>query len=444
MTDNRKLGRTEQVMEQVNRRAKTWNIVTISRIKGSLSAEILRPALDMIQHRHPRLNSRIVYYRNSLYFQTEGTTQIPLRIIRNFDDEQWEEIVREEMNLEIDSSKCLLRAVLVHIHSQSSVNYLITTVHHAVGDGLSSVQLHSEILTYCHKIVSGDSIHPVHSLFPLAPIEELLPPQTKGLKGKISSILFLLRLGLKKLFFNPKTLGNEKYVPIEQRYSNIIHRELEPQITQHLVNCCRQQKTTVNSALCAAMMLAVASKVEKVSRNKICMNSLLAVDLRKRLETPISNHHMAVLVSNIIGFHTLKANKSFWELAREVKQTVETSIKRGDIFKTILVAQHMINFCFTYPQQLVGTVLLSNIGQVNIPEVYGKFELEEISFASSQSLYTGMFMSHTATFRGKMLLNFVFSEPSISRDNMEEIVNNCMLYLIHVCQFNIEDTLMIV
>lgn len=79
MTDNRKLGKTEQVMEQVNRRAKTWNIVTISRIKGPVSAEILRPALDMIQHRHPRLNSRIVYYKNSLYFQTEGTTQIPLR-----------------------------------------------------------------------------------------------------------------------------------------------------------------------------------------------------------------------------------------------------------------------------------------------------------------------------------------------------------------------------
>jgi hypothetical protein len=441
MIDNRKLGRLEQVMEKVNRRAKTWNIVTISRIKGPLNAEILRVALDMIQHRHPRLHSRIVYSGNSLCFQTEGTTKIPLRIVTQFDDQQWQDVVREEMNLEIDSSKCLLRAVLINIPGLTDVNYLMTTGHHAIGDGLSSIQLHSEILIYCQQILSGDLNYPVVKLFPLPPIEKLLPPQTKGLKGKISTTLFLWRLAVKKLLHPPQTLGFDKYAPIGKRCCHIIHRQLNPELTQQLINRCRQEKTTVNSALCAAMMFAVASKINKGNRAKIRMNTLLAVDLRKRLESQINNHHMAVLVSNIMGFHTLKRNKSFWELAREVKQTMETSIQRGDIFKTILVAQQMINFCFTFPQQLVGTVLLSNIGKVNIPQDYGQLELEEISFASSQALYAGMLTSHTATFRGKMMLNFVFSEPSISREKMEDLVNNCMGYLHHVCQFKLQQKL---
>ncbi len=441
MIDNRKLGQLEQVMEKLNSRAKTWNIVTISRIKGPLNAEILRQALDIIQLRHPRLNSRIIYARNSLRFQTEGTTKIPLRVVKTFDDEQWQEIVREEMNQEIDSSKCLMRAVLVHIQSESHVNYLITTGHHAIGDGLSSIQLHSEILTYCQQIVAGELRNSVVSLFPLPPIEELLPPETKGLKGKILSTLFFLQIALQKLFNPPATLGFEKYAPIGKRRCDIVHRQLDPEITQQLVYRCRQENTTVNSALSAAMMFAVASKIKKGNRQKIQMNCLTAIDLRKRLRTQINEHQMAVLVSSMIGFYTIKTNTSFWELAREVKQNIETSIQRGDIFKMILVSRHLINFCFASPKQLAGTVLLSNVGKVNIPKNYGEFELEEISFTSSQSLYAGMLTSHTATFRGKMMLNFVFSEPSISRDTMEELVNNCMLYISHVCHLKIQQNL---
>ncbi len=441
MTNYRKLGHFEQVIEKVNIHAKTWNIVTVSRIKGPLSAEIIRQALDIIQLRHPRLNSRIISARNSLCFQTEGTTKIPLRVLKTFDDEQWQEIVREEMNQEIDSSKCLMRSVLLYFENDSQINYLITTVHHAIGDGLSCIQLQSEILTYCQQIVAGELSDSVVSLFPLPPIEELLPPAIKGLKGKIVSTLLLLRIAAQNLFNPPETLGFQKYAPIAQRHCDIIHKQLDQEITEQLIHRCRQEKTTVNSALCAAMMFAVASKIKKGNREKIRMNCLTAIDLRKRLETKINEHQMAMVVSSMMGFHTIETNTSFWELARNVKQKLETSIQRGDIFKMILVSPHLINFCFAYPKQLAGTVLLSNVGKVNIPKNYGEFELEEISFTSSQSLYAGILTSHTATFRGKMMLNFVFSEPSISRDTMEELVNNCMLYIFHVCRLEIKQKL---
>ncbi|MBW4554943.1 MAG: alcohol acetyltransferase [Trichormus sp. ATA11-4-KO1] len=438
MINNRNLGCIEQVMETLNRRAKTWNIVTISRIKGPLNADILRPALDMIQRRHPRLNSRIVRSGNSLGFQTERTAKIALRVVKKSDDEQWQEVVREEMNQEIDSSKCLMRAVLVHLQSNSRVNYLITTGHHAVGDGLSSIQLHAEILTYCQQIVSGDLINPVTSLLPLPPVEELLPIWTKGLKGKIVSTLFLLQLGLQKIWNRPKTLGFEKYKPIAQRSCDIIHKQLNEELTQQFVNCCRQENTTVNSALCAAMMFTVASEIAKDNKKNIRVNCLSYIDLRRHLEPKISNEHMAVLSSSIVGFHSIQINKSFWELAREVKQRVEVSIKHGDIFKMILVAKHLINFYLTYHQQVTATVSVSNVGKVNIPSVYGEFALEEISFVGSHALYAGMFITHASTFQGKMLLNFVFSEPSISRDTMEELVNNFMHQIYQLCKLKIQ------
>ncbi|MEA5517175.1 phthiocerol/phthiodiolone dimycocerosyl transferase family protein [Nodularia sp. UHCC 0506] len=439
--NDRKLGCIEQAMENLNSHAKTWNIVTISKIKGPLSAEIIRQALDIIQHRHPRLNSRIVRLRNVLYFQTEGTAKIPLRIVRKVLPEQWQEVVKEEMNQSIDSNKYLMRAVLVHIHSNRHENYLITTGHHAVGDGLSSMRLHSENLTYCQKIASGNPINLVPNLPVLPPVEEILPTWTKKLTGKISTTIFLLQLGLKKIWHQPQTLGFEKYVPIAQRSCDIIHSQLDPDLTQKLINCCRQENTTVNSALCAVMMFVAANNIAKKKGKDIRLNCLSYLDLRRHLESKISDEQMTVLASSTMEFYTIRKNTSFWELAREVKQNFEANIQGGDMFKMILVAKHLINFSLTYPKQVAATVSVSNAGRVNIPHIYGKFELEEISFLGSHALYAGMFITHASTFRGKMLLNFVLSEPSISRQNMEDIVNQFISYIYHICNLNVEPKL---
>ncbi len=441
--NDRNLGCLEQVMEKLNSRAKTWNIVTISRIKGPLSAEILRQALDISQRHHPQLNSRIVRSRNKLCFQTEGTTKIPLRVVEKFVHEQWQEVVQEEMNQAIDSSKCLMRVVLVHFQSNSHENYLITTGHHAVGDGLSSIRLHSEILTYCQQIFSGQPINPVPSLIALPPIEELLPTWTKSFKTKISNTLFLLQLGLQKIWHRPQNLGFEKYLPIAQRSSDIVHRQLEPELTQQLIDCCRQANTTVNSALCAAMMFIVASKIAK-TKNKdqdIRVNCLSYLDLRRQLESHISDEQMTTLASSVMEFYTIRTNTSFWELAREVKQNFEASKKDGGIYKMILVAKQLIDFSLTYPKEVAATVSISNAGRVNIPKDYGEFELEEISFLASQALYAGMFITHVSTFQGKMLLNFAFSEPSISRNTMESIVNQFMSYISHICNLKVQPSL---
>ena len=433
MIENRKLGCLEQCMELLNSRAKTWNVVTISRIKGPLSEEILRQALDIIHYRHLCLNSQIVRYKKHLYFRTKISNNIDLRVVKKVDSEEWQEIVYEEMNQAIDSNKGLIRVVLVHILSEKNISYLITTVHHAIADGLSSIQLHSEILTYCEKTVSGELIYPVDRLSPLPPIEELLPTWTKGLRGKILSIYFLLRMTFDKLRFQPKTLGFEKYVPISNRNSNILHQQLDQELTQKLVNRCKRENTTVQSALCAAMMLTVMKKIIKGNNKEVQVNCLSYFDLRRHLIPAISDEHMTVLASSLMGFHTIQTNISFWKLAREVKQKLDTGIKQGDIFKMILLSKYLIDFCFIFPKQVAATVSVSNIGKVNIPKIYGEFELEEISFAGSHALYSGVFVTHASTFQGKMLLNFVFSEPSISLDTMKVLVKNFMSDIYDAC-----------
>ncbi len=433
MINNRKLVPFEQAMEIIHRHAGSNTIMTISRIKGSLGEEIVRQALDLIQCRHPRLNSRIVGSLDSLRFETEGTPKIPLRVVNKFHNEQWQEVVEEEMNEKFDSSQYLLRTTLVQVESEKSTSYLLTTVDHAIADGLSSIQLHSEVLTYCKTLASGEQVTQVASLPELQPVEELVPESMKGFRGAINSASYLLREVFQTFWYRPKNLGFEQCVPIELRRGGMIHKQLDPQLTQQLVNLCRKEGTTVHGALCAAMLFAAAKKITAGNRCDVSVNCSSAIDLRKRLQPVVGNEYLSTLASWLTSFHTLRTHTSFWELAQDVKQQLEAGIERNNIFGNVLMFRKIVELSVSQHNEVSATVLLTNIGRVNIPKVYGPFILEEISFVPAASLYVGVFSAAVATFEGKMLLNFFFSEPSISRDTMESLVDSVMSCLVKVC-----------
>ena len=426
MAINRKLGQLEQTMEILNKRAKTWNLVTISRIQGNIQETVLRQSLNIIQYRHPTLNSHIINSDNSYYFQSAGTGKLPVRVVNLVEIQEWEAVVNAEINQVIDSSKYLLRVVLVKVLNQPNINYLITTTHHAITDGLSSIQLHSEILTYCQEITEGKSIPAVNTLEHIPPIEKLLPAWTNSFKNKLSRIALLLNIALQKYLNPPKTLKVENYVPISQRRCEIIHRQLSEESTQKFIQKCRQENTTVQSALCAALMLTVCKQITQSYEDHIKLSCLSYIDLRKRLEPRINAENMTVLATSLMGFYRIKNNISIWELARNIKKDLNKKINQGEIFNMIFLAKHLINFALLFPNQVSATISVSNVGNVNIPCVYGELELKEISFVGSHALYAGMFIVHAATFQEKMTLNFVFSQPAINRQTMEKIVDNCI------------------
>ncbi|NEQ09932.1 MAG: alcohol acetyltransferase [Moorea sp. SIO4E2] len=436
MIDNRKLCAVEQVMEIVNRLNSSLNIVIIGRILGPLNEEIVRQAFDIVQTHHPRLNSRIVGDVDNLRFET-GAKKIPLRVVEKEYEGKWQETLLEELNTQIESSEVLLRAVLVQEQElgENSASHLIITIHHAITDALSSIQLYSELLSYCSKVASGEPVVPVPNLPTLPPVDELLPPSTKGFRGNINKLLFVLRLLFKNIWHQPKGLSFEKTVPLELRRTGNVYRQLDAEVTKELILRCRQEKTTVQGALCAALIFATAIKIG--SGKKKYVSCWIPVDLRKHLKPVIGNENMVLLVGPITSFHTLDTNTSFWELAREVRQQVEVGLKRGDMFSGVLMYKKMFELALTRRDQAPQTVSISNIGRVNIPRVYGQFELSEISFASGQAMFGGLVLAYVTTFEGKMFLHFPFSKPAISQETMETLVDSFLSYLVDASKVKI-------
>ena len=139
------------------------------------------------------------------------------------------------------------------------------------------------------------------------------------------------------------------------------------------------------------------------------------------------------MASVIPTFHHLKKNESFWDLAQDIKQKLETGITRGDAFRNILVSDKIIGYLIKNPYKSMNTAGLTNIGRINIPHDYGQFQLEEISFILSQAVFGGIFAAAVSTFRGKMLLNFMFSQPSISRSTVETLADDMISIITNVC-----------
>lgn len=437
-TLNRKLVPVEQGIEIFNRLAKSTHVVTMSRVKGPLSEEILRQALELIQYRYPCLNCRIVGSLDNLWFQTEGVSKIPLRVVDNLYNEHWQEVVLEELNQGIESNKGLMRAVLVRGESENSASYLITSIHHAISDGLSCVQLHSAILTYCQKIDCGEPITSVLPLPILPSIDRLIPISTRGFQGIWHRSFILLRIIFNQVWHRPKTLGFEKSVPINLRRCGMVQKSLDKGLTQELINRCKKEKTTVHGALCGAMLLTAAKSITANQNKRLCVSCRSYVDLRRRLEPVVSDEVMGMLVSGVISYHTLQSNVSFWDLARSVKKQLEFRLNRANLFRAILISKTWVKSFFRNPNKAPSTVSVTNIGKVNIPKHYGSFELEEISFAGANSAFGGILSVAVSTFDGKMLLNFLFSEPSISQKTMEIFATNVLSCLIEACLPNVD------
>jgi NRPS condensation-like uncharacterized protein len=434
MIESRLLDAHEQATEIFNRAANSYHVVTISRISGLLNLEILRQALDLIQKRHPYLNARIIGDVNNMRFQP-GASQIPLKIVNKPHSHQWQEVVREELNEKIASDKVLMRVVLVKIKNEDNINYLITTFHHSIIDGLSSVQLHSEILTNCQKIVSGEVIRDILSLSPVKTIQEILPKSMRGFPGFFKGMFYLLKMKLLITIKKPASLNYEKYVPVESRSSNMLYKQLNAEITSKIVASSKREKTTVHGTLCAALLLAIAKAISGNQKENLCLSCISYVNLRQRLQAEISDNDLGMLVAPINLFHNVKTteedNNLFWNLARNVKQKLKASLENDDIYSNLLSSRILASLLLNNPNQMLSSLAVSNIGRVDIAEVYGEFKLEEITFLTSVALFAGIIVVSASTFNQKMSLNFMFSEPSISSKTIEKIADYAIAYLIN-------------
>ena len=414
---NRKLGLVENFFE-ISHDLGGLIAVSVARIEGTLTPDILQQALDLVQKRHPMLQVHIIESADGFYFESEGTPKIPLRVIDKQHENQWIEIAQDELHQKFsDGTSPLCRVAFLRSSTSNDLSEIIATFHHAITDGRSCMPFFEDLLSYCEKIAAGDPIPEVATMQLLPPVENLLASSL----ARNNNLEEAQEKSSQEI--QSPTLIIEGKAPASNRRTCLVPRILTQEMTIRLRECCKQEKTTVHSALCAAMLFGVAKIA--CTGTPIHLSCRSNVSLRKYCEPKVKDDYIGCLVSGIEEIHAWTPNISFWDFARECKAKLTHSIRsRVHIsqIKSDSSIQMNKDFLVHFLEQSMGrtsTVNISNIGQLNILDKYGNFKLKEFYFATGQHIIGDNFWLGVVTLHEQLFCTFTHVVPLVSANTAE-------------------------
>lgn len=356
---HRPLGSTEHILCLYDRVA-PLHFAIAGEIVGEFSDRELEIALIKVRQKHPLLQVCIKYDRTKQPWFITEKCDIPLKIVERKEELTWQQEVKLELARPFVWDEApLIRVILVRGSDSSE---LIVVCHHSIADGLSSCYLLRDIL---EAIAYPDRTNLSLSEYP--PFEDLIPNLDRPKGDRLPT----------------------EFVPDLREKSVISSCEIDPQIISWslpsskstlLAHRARQEKTTVHGAICAAFLLAIAS-TKKLSTFK-CQSP---INIRKYL-TPAIEEDFGFYFSVAITEHSIGDRRSFWEIARSLKEQLKEKMHPDRIFASIPDRQALMS---TKPtpsqiQQLFHSdkyyydLVVTNLGRLNFPKHYGSIELKAV------------------------------------------------------------------
>jgi NRPS condensation-like uncharacterized protein len=352
----RALGAMERLFWLMDQKHPAHLTVT-AEVKGFTKVQSWRDALDAVQRRHPVLSTSIT--RNEAdqpaLYQVDAAP-IPLRVVDGSVQGHWELEVDREMALPFTPEQApLIRSVLIH-KPQSAV--LIMIAHHAIADGMSLVFLIRDLL----QVLSGGQIEPLSFS---SSAEELLSKQPKGEEivqaeaPQAEPALYREGNGL-----TPRVAA----------------RKLDENLTAALKERARREGTTVQGALCAALVLA-GRKTSSTWRNQ-SVRVISPINVRAPLGA--GEACGLYLVGGMVPFQR-GDSRAFWELARFAKKELSPS----QTFQSLSTSLHGLEAIMTKDMDVetaaqiaavafARDLMVSNLGQMPYESEVGKLKIEAV------------------------------------------------------------------
>lgn len=386
------------------------NCVFAVRIKGALTAEVLRAALDKIQAKHPLLRMGITEDRRGkpYFVNLPSIGPIPIEVVTRYDDRQWETLSRRQWDRPFDKSRGPLAAM---IWLKGPVrSELLWVCPHSVVDGVSCVALMREMLMLldCPEAT-------LTSYEPFKSVHDLLGGQRTAL-GWGTSIKTWLLGGIGRLALGLKTWGKSTARSGE---GYLLHWRLPDEPSRALVTACKKQHTTVYAACCVAVLDAFASVLGQRAKGKV----ICPMDIRHFLPA-IKNDHLFAFAPIVDVARVPGAD--FWERARQTKSTLSARMAQLDVGKLLLQGEHfhgLVPSIIKLLRRLPGDhdVTFSNMGRLPIPEVYSQFQVEALFSPSVGFPWKNPNTVVLSTYGGVMDFSFMSNTSVVTREEADSI-----------------------
>ncbi len=439
------------------------NGMMVAHVRGRLGPGMLEAGLVRLQQRHPMLRAHIVPGPRPL-LSTANPRPIALRVVPRTGPDTWHAVAEEELNRPfLPGENPLWRAVLVAgADAGAEECELLLSHHHVLADATAVTSCFRELLTDAAALSRGESLAPVVPL-PMRPsLNELLVVGGPRPRLKMFTYMnsFLWRHLLARLR-RPRKLsiqGGDGRVapPPAQRRSRLLHHTLTPAQTAALAARCRQEGTTVQGALGAALLLALYRDLGPAPATVGCFST---VNLRDRLREALDGE-VGLFVSQATTFHRLRPgpgdpNHALWELARDFRVRLVHVIDRGEPYMTFPWLGLFIPRGKDPLPGLLRRVDLSapfaagitNAGRLPLPTRYGALTLVKLHIVIGVALIAPIVVAATTLTSAQdrdgpgtgdgarngdrdgaatLCCNLLYAEPLISRERALAIADHMM------------------
>ncbi|AOM41427.1 phthiocerol/phthiodiolone dimycocerosyl transferase family protein [Xenorhabdus hominickii] len=404
----------------------TLNVISRVRVYGELCYETLRYALDELQARHPLLRAKVEHDKGLNPRWLPIHQPIPLRKVYCERDDQWiHEINERELLERIDPDTGPLIRVVV-ISDPNGIHDLLVTVAHTIADGTTVLSLAEQWLTLASGSTTIKGTNRV-----LASVEELRPPQFIGDEG--DKRLAEQNAGDTELIAQckPGRVKPSVMIPFELRQSQLLHRELNEDELDAVIQVSRRHKTTVHGALTAALVLAVAHDANFQS-NYFAVGS--PVNFRGELLPPVRSDEVGSYVATVLSI--VDYSLPFWDIARSITTDLSERRLHGHHFNllTMIVANAPQSIAdaraFMEFMEAEGPINLvsSNLGLFPFPNQIGEWKLSDAQFLSGISV-NGYFVATINSSHKRLFWNFTYIKNLIPENRAEFLADNCLRFL---------------
>lgn len=318
-------GRRVTPIERVFRRAPYSVVTVVARIRGNVTGGLLTDAVSRVQQRHPLLRVRIVAdERGEPWFTSEGVGEIPIEIVPRESDDHWIRAVQETVKFPFEfDARPPIRFVLVQSPDRSE---LVILCHHIICDGLSLAYLARDLMYHL-----GDPTREVDVSPDPIPMTRDNMPEDVSLNAVVR---FLIKRMNRTWDAEKIAFDQEDYRDLSEAYwmhyqHQMLPAELTEAQTSALVDRCRREEVTVNSALTAAFAGAqTVVQGEQPYHSSIGVAASLRDRLRRRVGEAMGFY--AAVVTLKCKYHS---GRGFWDNARRFHRKVRPLFTNKTLFQ---------------------------------------------------------------------------------------------------------------
>ena len=440
-------------------------VTMVARIKGQVTKEMLKNAVQKVQQRHTLLRVRIRDNQDgNLWFTSDRVGEIPVEVVSRKTENDWIEIhaIRSKLPYEFETRPAI-RFVLVQ---SEAVSELIILCHHMICDGMSLAYLARDLMTYLGIPESEAQVSPAPEPITMENIPGEVAPS-----GLVKYVINKIKQNWRDEY---ESFDQEDYEALNKAYwenyrHEILAVELSEADTTALVQRCRQEKVTVNTALITAFLGAQNAVMDPQPHHA---KTVSAVSLRDRL--PISPEEgMGYYALGLEVTYKYNPKKSFWENARKYHKKITSISSNKKVFGDLPIFLAMdsniyeaLNFKklgglvgtdsarheklnrFSEREDVVVRLLqrakmetldaklmgpaITNLGRLDFPNKYGSLELDRLIMQPGGAfplVHVDMVIG-AVTAVGKLSLVIEYAEEAVDTRTMKKIKTTAMELLL--------------